>query len=359
MMPPEPEHTITILSEPDVTRFIYSGKLGKTESDTVLNSKDIDILSDLYYGKPPTEESVLFNEIETKFYPRVQGRHYESQSTGWFKAVGLFTYERLFPDTIRDLIRRIPDGSLINLEIDDRLSSLPWELAFDGTSFLCLQYAFGRTTTDRSDVVPEKNLSLLMISDPTGDLIGAQKETNYILSQLRGFRQLRINRYGSEITKNQFLELYSSGDFNLIHYSGHSMADTDEPGKSRLFFRDEPCYGYEIEKLEILKPPLLIFSNSCESAGVSHDSEELGNTSLAGSFLKTGAKGCIAALWPVSDVGSGNFASDFYRFLLFGSTIGEAVLRARKNSFKRWGYQDLIWASYLLFGDPATKILTI
>ena len=181
-----PEHTIKIISEQEVTRFIYSGKLGETESDTNYNSKAIDIISDLYYGKPPPEESVLFNEIVTKFYPRVQGRHYESQSTGGFKAMGLFTFERLFPDAIRDIIRRIPDGALVNLEIDDRLSVLPWELAFDGTSFLCLRYAFGRITTERNDVEPEKSLSLLMISDPTGDLIGAQKETNYILSQLRG-----------------------------------------------------------------------------------------------------------------------------------------------------------------------------
>ena len=224
-MPPPSEHTIKIMSENDVTRFNYSGKLGETDAYTNYTSIEIDIISDLYYGKPPTEESVLFNEIETQFYPRVRGRHYEAQSTAWFKAVGLFTFEQLFPDTIRDIIRRIPDGALVNLEIDERLSALPWELAFDGNSILCLKYAFGRTTTEGNEVVPENTMSLLMISDPTGDLIGAQKETNYILSQLRGFRQLRINRYGSEITKNQFLKLYSSGDFNLIHYSGHSMAD--------------------------------------------------------------------------------------------------------------------------------------
>jgi CHAT domain-containing protein len=357
MMPPE--HDIKIFSEQEATYFIYSGKLGETEACIDFNSKDIDIVGDLYYGKPPTEDYTLLYEIEKHFYPRVQGRHYDSQSTGWLKAMGLFTYERLFPDAIRNVIRRIPDGALINLEIEDRLSAFPWELAFDGTIFLCLKYAFGRSTTERDDVLPEKSLSLLIISDPTGDLVGARRETNYILSQLRGFRQLRINRYGSEITKNQFLDLYSSGEFNLIHYSGHSMSDMNEPGKSSLYFRDEPCFGYEIEKLTVLKPPLLVFSNSCESAGVSYDSEELGNTSLAGSFLKTGVKGCIAALWPVGDVSSGNFASDFYRFLLFGSTIGDAVLRARKNSFKRWGYQDLIWASYILFGDPATKILNV
>ena len=354
-----PENVIKIVSEQEATRFIYSGHFGENVSYNDFNSKDIDIISDLYYGKPPTEDYVLVEEIERQFYPRVQGRHYESQSTGTLKALGLFTYERIIPETIRDIIRKIPDGALIHLEIDDKLSALPWELAFDGASFFCNKYALGRSTTEKVDVVSEKSLSLLMISNPTGDLIGAQRESNYILSQLRGFRQLKVNRYGPEITKTKFLELYSSGDFNLIHYSGHSMSDMDEPGKSRLFFRDASCYGHEIENLNIVKPPLLVFSNSCESAGVSYDAEELGNTSLAGSFLKTGVKGCIAALWPVSDVGSGNFASDFYRFLMFGSTIGEAMLRARKNSFKRWGYQDLIWASYLLFGDPATKILNV
>ena len=121
---------------------------------------------------------------------------------------------------------------------------------------------------------------------------------------------------------------------------------------------DDNCYGWEIENLEINNPPLLVFSNSCQSAEDSLDNNETGNTSLAGSYLKAGAGSCIAAIWYVSDLGSSNFAADFYRYLLFGSTVGEAVLKARQSVFKRWGYQDFIWGSYILFGDPEMRIIT-
>jgi hypothetical protein len=65
----------------------------------------------------------------------------------------------------------------------------------------------------------------------------------------------------------------------------------------------------------------------------------------------------MAAIWLVSDEGASNFASDFYRYLLFGATLGEAVLRSRRAAFKRWGYQDFIWGSYILYGDPGIRLV--
>jgi len=119
---------------------------------------------------------------------------------------------------------------------------------------------------------------------------------------------------------------------------------------------DGPLFGFEIEEMKG-DMPFLVFSNSCESAGSSLSLEDAGNTSLAGSYLKAGVSGCIAAIWAVNDQGSGEFASDFYRYLLFGNTVGVSMLNSRRNAFKRWGFLDLIWGSYIYYGDPKLKLI--
>jgi CHAT domain-containing protein len=131
-----------------------------------------------------------------------------------------------------------------------------------------------------------------------------------------------------------------------------------EPGKSHHVFLDGNLYGSEIASLSSKMMPKLVFSNSCQSGESSFGKEITGNTSLASSYLKAGARGCIGTIWPVNDIAAGDFASNVYRYLLFGSTIGEAILRSKRSSFKRWGYQDLVWASFLLFGDPSMRLVS-
>jgi hypothetical protein len=255
----------------------------------------------------------------------------------------------LLQDIERDFI---PPGSIKHHD-----STWPTEVRHTGRNFLCLEHILGRVPA----VIKETHepvqgpIPMLMIANPTGDLRGSQNEANYIMSQLRG-SNLRISRYGSEIRKNDYLKLLESGKFSIIHYSGHSARST-ELWKSCHVFLDDLCYGYEIEALKMKNPPYLVFSNSCESAEGSLDKDETGNTSLAGSYLKAGVGGCVGTIWNVSDVGSSNFASDFYRYLLFGATLGEALLNARKAAFKRWGYHNLIWGSYILFGDPEIRLV--
>jgi CHAT domain-containing protein len=268
-------------------------------------------------------------------------------------------YQTLIPEEIRDALRVLPTATLLTVETDGRLGSLPWELSFDGSMFLCLKFACGRPLGmrrlppgDRRDI-----LKLLIIADPTGDLPGTQAETNYIMGQLRGFPQLRMTRFGTEIRKRRFLELFSSGKYDLIHYSGHSQCHPTDPRKNQLTFLDGACYGYEIEGAESQSPPALMFANSCQSAGTSAGTHETGLASIAGSFLRAGVAACIGALWVVMDMSSGMLASDFYRSMLYGSPIGEALRRARSNSFRKWGYTDDAWASFILYGDPDTILL--
>lgn len=314
-------------------------------------------IANLYYGTEFSEETLIIAQaIEERYLSSNEIKHHDSAWPIWIRAVGQYVYDNLLPAEISRTLNRLPDGSVIRLELDESVSRVPWELMYNGESFTCLKYILGRVPPDAATPSPIRgNIPMLIVADPLGDLYGARNEANYIISQLRG-SNLRIARYGNEIRKRDYLRLLKSGEYRIVHYSGHS-ASSREPGQACHLFKDGRCYGWEIEELGMSKPPLLVFSNSCQSAEDSLEKDETGNTSLAGSYLKAGTGGCIAAIWLVSDRGSSNFASDFYRYILFGATLGEAVLRARQSAFKRWGYQDFIWGSYILFGDPDLRLV--
>jgi hypothetical protein len=314
-------------------------------------------LANLYYRGESTEESeVLVQEVQ-KLFPWENVKHYQAEWASYLRSLCKYTFQNLMPKNVADAIKTIPPRSIIRLEVDDSISHVPWELMHTGSNFLCLEHVLGRISpVAKVDFEPVQSyIPMLMVSDPQGDLMGSRNEANYIIAQMRG-STLRISRYGTEIKKSDYLKFLRSGRFRLIHYSGHS-GSSPEPGKSCHVFSDDYCYAYEIEATRMNNPPFLVFSNSCQSAEGSLNKDETGNTSLAGAYLKAGVGACVGTIWTVLDAGSSNFASDFYRYILFGSTIGEALLNARKVAFKRWGYNDIIWGSYILFGNPDIRLV--
>jgi tetratricopeptide (TPR) repeat protein len=107
--------------------------------------------------------------------------------------------------------------------------------------------------------------------------------------------------------------------------------------------------------------PALIFSNACQSARTEewsieenfHD-EIFG---LANAFALAGVKHYVGTFWEILDEPSRRFAIEFYRNLFAGMTIGEAVKAARLTLIKKYGEETIVWASYLLYGDPTTDYM--
>ena len=351
---------LKISAQKESVEVSFNG-LGRRHSKTTDTTREkTRTLASLYYGKTYTDEALLLaEEIEKKFYTKNEMKYITTNAryAQFLKSMGNYIFQEVLPKEIADEIRSLPPSSMIQLDVDENLSHLPWELMHTGHNFLCLEYILGRTfNTIKDTPEPTKGpIPMLLVANPTGDLYGSQNEANYILSQFRG-SNLRISRYGPEIKKSDYLQLLRSGKFDIVHYTGHSQS-SPTPGECRHLFRDSDCYGHEIETLTIKKPPHLVFSNSCQSAEDSLEKDETGNTSLAGAYLKAGVGACIGTIWQVSDVGASNFASDFYRYILFGATLGEALFNARRASFKRWGYDVYIWASYIFFGDPDIRLI--
>lgn len=321
------------------------------------SSKELRTVAQLYYLKEFNDElESLVSIIEEKYLNSAKLKHHASFLSTLYKGLGQHLFENYIPEPIGTALSKLSQDTVLLLDLDPVSSLVPWEQMYIEDSYLCLQSILGRTSLKNisSKNVLSKPAQMLFIADPTGDLKGSKNEANYIIGQLRG-SQIRVTRYGSEIHKKHYLELLNSGKYDLIHYSGHSEAGL-EPGSSYHLFMDGPLFGHEIKSSAHGKMPKLVFSNSCETASSSVQ-EDVGNTSLASSYLKAGAAGCIASISPVSDSGAGLFASDFYRYLLFGSTVGNALLQSRRNSFKRWGYTDFIWGYFIYFGDPFLKLV--
>lgn len=101
--------------------------------------------------------------------------------------------------------------------------------------------------------------------------------------------------------------------------------------------------------------PALVFANACQSARSGPRPEvQRRFFDIANAFLILGVKHYLGTFWEIPDEQSRHFALSFYKALLAGDSVGAAVLAARQNIRARFGDQNIIWAGYLLYGDPTT-----
>jgi CHAT domain-containing protein len=71
-------------------------------------------------------------------------------------------------------------------------------------------------------------------------------------------------------------------------------------------------------------------------------------------MMKAGVSACLCTLWQLHDSGSASFGGSFYRALLGGATLGTALTAARTALL---GSHPITWANYVLYGDPALRLL--
>jgi CHAT domain len=336
-----------------------STEIQEGEYAAVLTAKQI--LSIL----PVSEEAVSSKEMDA-FYEFIDERvkipvnlqgHDSQVRGGLLRGYAAYIFEKLLPTDIKHGLESLPESNALTIDLDEKSSPIPWELANDGIKPLHMKFNCARTlkTPETKERPGEpRQQKLVIVANPTGDLPGASSEANYIISQLMGMRQVHIARFGQELTKRTFLDLLKGTQCTMLHYSGHSKESQESQQESYLLLRDGPCYARDIQTALTQNPLLIVFVDSCLSAS----RLQYGTTSIASSFFEAGVKNYVGALWPVSDNGAAMFASDFYRLVIYGNSIGEALRRARLASFSKWQYTDIVWSSYILYGDPTTRLFT-
>lgn len=275
--------------------------------------------------------------------------------------VGQVLFDELLTAKAKETLRSATVDDLI-FHIEDNLVQIPWELLNDGNQFLCQKFNMGRIVKTKHDVVNIKQrvlsrpLKMLIVSDPRGDLEASSKEGQAIREMLDANASfISANQRSGQITSAYITEKIRN--FDMVHYAGHADYNPEDPSSSGWLLEGGKFTSADIMKLIGGRPmPALVFCNACQSGqteewkiGSSYNQEIFG---LANAFLLSGVQHYVGTFWEILDEPGARFAGEFYRAIMDGASIGEAMRQARMFLIKEYGEDTIVWASYMLYGDP-------
>ena len=230
---------------------------------------------------------------------------------------------------------------LVNMEGNERLRGLPWELMFDH-EFLAVHPTRPlmpvRTASLRDGGLPEiKNRPLrvlFMASSPIGvePVLDFEREEAVILSAAKGRVEVVVEESGSLEGLAATLSWFDQGYFDVLHMSGHGYIGPagpmfvmeDEEGR-----RADRSAGDIAQSVEGIWPGL-VFVSGCYTGGAS----EAGLVaSMAEALVVAGAPAVLGWALPVGDVSASTLAATLYRQLGSGIGVPEAVTAARRALF--------------------------
>jgi ATP-dependent Clp protease ATP-binding subunit ClpA len=295
--------------------------------------------------------------------------------------LGRFLFDTLIPPTLQDALRRL-DGALI---LNTNTPDIPWEVLFDGGKsgrFLCQSLGIGRQVNRGRDTLnrmalPERTrklnlgrrepsgLSVLFLVNPTGEYPLAEEEVASLCTSLPESIS-RIILYRQQANQLEMRMRISAEYPQVLHYAGPLPISSSggEPvlalaGSSRLD-------GNAVEQLfqSLPKRPLIFLSYQGDevhgrngSIAASQQEREEAMERLAENLVTAGAGAVLAARWPISTGRAREFAVLFYQEVADGVSLGEALRRARV-SMAQHSPEDASWLSFLLYGDPAHRLIT-
>jgi hypothetical protein len=230
---------------------------------------------------------------------------------------------------------------------------------------------------------PGERLRILMVIDPTNDLIGAREESEKLRDILLRSGLADIEYIEGDDASKEGLGKALKNQYDILHYAGHSAFNPSSPAQAGLLLSDDFFNASDILGLPHF-PPVVIL-NSCESArvrrrdivaSVRRAEEALpkyslsaarstaaiaasqktiirnrtqGLLSIAEGFLLSGINHFLGTFWPVGDAAAKDFSACLYSNLAEGKTIGESIIAARRQLFN-----DRLadWANYIHYGNP-------
>jgi hypothetical protein len=155
----------------------------------------------------------------------------------------------------------------------------------------------------------------------------------------------------------EILKAFEQGDFDLLHLAAHGeFVGAASADASAVLMEDGPFRAADLSPrmATALRPAApLIFFNSCHSGRLGFSLTRLG--SWGAEFVHLGCGGFVGTMWPVTDRAASVFAQAFYRSMFEGCSIGEAMVRARKQVRERHP-NDPTWLAYCCFADPLARI---
>ncbi|MCA9562582.1 MAG: CHAT domain-containing protein [Myxococcales bacterium] len=248
----------------------------------------------------------------------------------------------VFPPALLDLLRKLP-GGFLQIGASDRLQPVPFELAYDGRSFLAERFAISRsvigTTIEPPAKQGETNRRALVVGDPAGDLPEAYNEGIGVRDCLGELADLRVDFVSTRVTRDALLELLSS-PYELLHYAGHIDPEGLRLVDGHLAFAD-------IRKVLPSSGSWMVFLNGCSGAD--------GARGLARDFLECGTTHVVAPRFDLPDQVGKEIALRAFSHWNRGCAISEGIRRARQEMGERRS-DDTLWMDYWHLGDGTESV---
>jgi CHAT domain-containing protein len=286
-------------------------------------------------------------------------------------SLGQTMFEHLFPPECQQLLMDAQEGTPLHLKIDPPALRIPWELAHDGTTFLCNKFDLGRVLADsHSPATPtERPLRMLLIADPSGTLPSVEKEKAQLLEGTPS-DGIEVTVLEKGVDEVKCLMKLTTGGFDIVHFAGHSVFDEDDVANTGwiLELGSKPNAPHVVLLAERFRqvrrqPPRLVFSNSCKggaergAAAIGAYVYESDVSGIGKAFISAGTTAYVGSMFNIHDERSAEFAVQFYKTLFAGHPIGHALRLTRQWALDKWGISDIIWASYILLGDPHLRLV--
>lgn len=280
------------------------------------------------------------------------------------RETGRILFDDLLPADVRERLT-VTKAEHLCMTMDDQLVQIPWELLHDGKHFLCQRFSMGRLVRTRQPIggpIQQRPLAyplkMLIVSGGADDLPEAAAEA----AALRDFMEQHGEWVNAAFRDEQVTPDFireKLGNFDLVHYAGHSAYDPENPDQSGWLLETGKFTAGDVMQWPEGPIPAFVFSNACQSArtGEWRLDETFQNKvfGMANAFVLKGVKHYVGTFWEVLDEPSSRFALEFYKHLLEGRSAGQAMRAARLSLIQTYGEETILWASYLLYGDPAAR----
>ena len=150
------------------------------------------------------------------------------------------------------------------------------------------------------------------------------------------------------------------GGFDLLHFSGHGLADQGNIGEAKIVLAGRTVGGALVSDYLTSTTvaenarlgnrsgagPLVVL-NACQVGRSGEELSSLGG--FARAFLEAGASAFVSCLWSVNQTPARIFVETFYGRLLDGDTVAMAALTAREAA-RASG--DATWLAYVIYARP-------
>jgi CHAT domain-containing protein len=293
-----------------------------------------------------------------------------------FKTRFKVRYEDLLPKEVRETLKKTADDAdaaggdrpLLQIFLKPGLEWIPWELLYDGKSFLGLRFAVARLPILREPVDVRSgrerrvnSVVSLLARHVLQDGIFADWQTTFDgFSANGGWARCfpsaaAVDDYPSVV---QLDSVRTSAD--IVHVTCHGGLKKGSNYYWTLDHLNPQTFDYVIDpdlaRTTVMEKRPLVFGNAC--ASIATKAEDFGAMHGFGSnFMIGGALNFVGTFAPITKTMAVTFARRFYQRLLgtaggaTGLPIAQALL-ATKESFHKENCQDPSYLFYCLYGPP-------